>query len=213
MHRRFGLELVLADGSTPYGPRAATSGALARIYRRVSDPSARATRAEVAALPTAIDRITATALHCDTVGIPADWVEVLRKATRAGAYALTHAALALQWTLENGCLPEIATLALQVEQAEALEAMAADRAGLLERHALGLDIWLEAIAMLHYLGEGERVRAGWLDDLLGFQRPDGGWPNHPRDARSHPHPTALALWILLERLEPEAPRVAWLPRG
>ena len=81
---------------------------------------------------------------------------------------------------------------------------------LAERHAASSDQWIEAISMLYYLGAGSRVRAEWIDDLLAGQRPDGGWPRHPRAALSDPHPTALALWVLLEQLQPDAAAIRWI---
>lgn len=213
LHRRFGVEVPLAGGRPAHGALPAERSDVAAVYRRLEDPNARATRREIAELPTAIDRVTATALHCDHVGLPDDWLEVLREATRLGAYALTHAVAATRWTVENGCLPPARVLALELEQIDALVRLLEQRHGLAERHALATDIWIEALAMLHYLDAAERVQPAWIDDLLAAQRPDGGWPNHPDDARSHPHPTALALWVLLERLEPAAGPARWIPRG
>ncbi len=65
--------------------------------------------------------------------------------------------------------------------------------------------------MLYYLGAGAEVEAAWIDALLDAQRADGGWPTRKSEARSDPHPSALALWVLLENLEPEAPRIRWIP--
>jgi hypothetical protein len=65
--------------------------------------------------------------------------------------------------------------------------------------------------MLYYLGARDRVQPAWLDAMLTAQRTDGGWPLGPGATRSDPHPTALALWVLLENLEPEAPPIRWIP--
>lgn len=213
LERRFDLTVRLADGSFAHGSSQVARPEDFVVYRRLLDPHARATRRQIADLPTAIDRVTATALHCDRLGLPEDWIGILRKATGMGAYALTHAVLATRWTLENGCLPPIALVALENEQIEALSGLIDDRHRLTERHDLATDIWLEAIAMLYYAGAGDRVREEWIDAVVATQRPDGGFPNHPNDARSHPHPTALALWILCEHLQPDARPVGWIPRS
>lgn len=211
LHRRFGLEAVDARGrplrlpGAPAGARAE----IAAIYRRAWDPAAVARPEQIASLASPIDRITASALHCDRLGLPADWEGVLREASRAGAYALTHAALASQWTVENGCRSFVELADLQREQIALLEALAARREETIAAFEAGHDVWIEALAMLHYLGAGERVRSAWLDALLGAQRPDGGFARG-REDRSDPHATALAVWVLTERLEPDRPPAPWL---
>jgi len=213
LHRRFGIELQLASGRSAHGARdGLRRPELALVYRRLVDGRARVRPQQIEQLESPIDRITATALYCDQVGLPSDWIQVLRRASLAGAYALTHAVVAAQWTLENDCLSGIALAKLQLEQTLLLEDLLQDRTALDARHELSLDIWIEALAMLYYSGAGERVRPEWIDALLATQRDDGGWPNHPDRERSAPHPTALALWVLLENLEPDAPRTAWIPQ-
>ncbi|MCP3983784.1 MAG: hypothetical protein GY723_05310 [bacterium] len=214
LHRRFGLELTLASGRTPYGvQRELERPELFAVYRRLVDPAARVSKRQIAELSTTIDRMTASALHCDRIALPDGWVDVLRTASGLGAYALTHAVVATRWTLENGCLSEMELIPLHFEQVELLEALIEEREVLNSRHDVATDIWIEALAMLYYLGEGDRVRPEWIEALLAAQREDGGWPNHPRAPTSHPHPSALALWVLLEGLNSDAPATAWIPSG
>ncbi len=176
LHRRFGLELALASGRPPYGVREGLERPeLARIYRRLVDPSARVTKRQIAELGSAIDRMTASALHCDRIPLPTDWLEILGTASQRGAYALTHAAVAARWTLENECLTELALTPLHTEQVELLEGLIEDREALASRHELATDVWIEAIALLYYLDEGTRVRPEWIDAVLAAQRADGGW--------------------------------------
>lgn len=211
LHRRFGVDVRLAGGAELHGLRDGVARPeLAAIYRRIDDPDARVDKAAIAALPTAIDRITASALHCDRIALPPDWVEILGKASRAGAYALTHAVLASEWTVENGCLPRRDVEALHGEQVRLLEQLVEQRAALAARFESASDLWIEALAMLTYSGAGARIRPEWIADLLALQRPDGGWPRHPRAARSDPHATALALWVVLGQLQPQAPPIRWL---
>jgi len=213
LHRRFGLDARLATGAAPHTLR----DGIARpeiwaVYRRIDDPTATVDKATIAALPTAIDRITASALHCDRIALPPDWVEILARASRAGAYALTHAVLAAEWTVENGCRRRDELAALHAEQVALLEQLIAQRAELAGRYEAATDLWIEAVAMLAYSGAADRIRDAWVVDLLALQRPDGGWPRHPRATRSDPHASALALWVLLERLQPQAPPIRWVAR-
>ena len=211
LHRRFGLEVRLAGGADLHTLRDGIARPeVAAIYRRIDDPDARVDKAAIAALPTAIDRITASALHCDRIALPGDWVAILGKASRAGAYALTHAVLATEWTVENGCLPRGDVAALHAEQVRLLEQLVDQRAALAGRFESASDLWIEAMAMLAYSDASARIRPEWIADLLALQRPDGGWPRHPRATRSDPHATALALWVVLERLQPQAPPIRWI---
>jgi hypothetical protein len=212
MHRRFGLEARDADGVALQRAAAATQRPeIAAVYRRLADPAAGVDGATLAGLDSAIDRMTGLALHCDRLGLPADWPEVLRRATAAGGYALTHAALAAEWTLENGCRPFAEIAPVQHEQVDRLAALAADRASLETTFRAPTDLFLEALAMLYYLRAGSRVEPAWIDAVLDAQRPDGGWPLHPDAHESDPHATALALWVLLENLQPDAPPIRWIP--
>jgi hypothetical protein len=211
LQRRFGLEAVDARGRPLHRPGRGTRPEIAAVYARLFDPAATTTPARIAALPSAVDRMTALALHCDRIPLPPDFDGALQRAAEVGGYALTHAALAGEWTLENGCRAFGELQSVQAEQVERLAAQAADRQGLGVRQEAGYDVWIESLAMLHYLGAGGRVRAEWLDALLASQREDGGWSRSPREDRSDPHPTALALWVLLETLDPGAPPVSFVP--
>jgi hypothetical protein len=215
VHRRFGIDARLASGAPAHTLRDGVARPeVYAIYRRIDDPSAQVDKAAIAALPTAIDRITASALHCDRIPLPADWVEILAKASRAGAYALTHAVLATEWTVENGCRTRQDVTALHAEQLRLLEQLIEQRATLASQYESATDLWIEAMAMLDYSGAGDRIRAAWIDDLLAQQRADGGWPRHPRATRSDPHATALALWVVLAQRQPPAPPIVWIaPSG
>ena len=215
MHRRFGIDARLASGASAHTVRDGVARPeVYAIYRRIDDPEAQVDKAAIAALPTAIDRITASALHCDRIPLPADWVEILAKASRAGAYALTHAVLATEWTVENGCRTRQDVTALHAEQVRLLEQLIDQRATLASQYESATDLWIEAMAMLDYSGAGDRIRAAWIDDLLSQQRADGGWPRHPRATRSDPHATALALWVVLAQRQPHAPPIRWIaPSG
>jgi hypothetical protein len=212
LHRRFGLLVRDARGRPLRAAAADPARAeVAAVYRRLSDPRAAVAPERIAALPSAVDRLTAVALHCERIPLPPDFLPALRRANEVGGYALTHAALAGGFALENGCLPPEALREIRRAQAERLAAQAAEREALGATLEAGLDVWIESLAMLHYLGEGGRVRGEWLRALLAAQRPDGGWARSPRANASDPHATALALWVLLETLEPGARPVPFVP--
>jgi hypothetical protein len=212
MHRRFGLVVRNASGVPLHEVRAGvTRPEIYAVYRRIDDPAASVDKRQIADLPTAIDRITASALHCDRIPLPEDWPQILLQATRAGAYALTHAVLAAQWSVENGCVTRERLADVRREQETRLVDLVNRRDELTGRFDAATDIWIEAIAMLYYSGGGTRVRGEWLDSLLALQRPDGGWPRAPGAKVADPHATALALWVLLENLQP-APPIAWIQR-
>ncbi len=212
MHRRFGLEAVNADGEPLHEvPDDPERPELSRVYRRLVDPGAAVSKAEIAGLPTTIDRITASALHCDRIGLPADWIDILGRASELGGYALTHAALAAEWSRESGCVPEVELAPLQTRQIDLLAGLVARRAELAAEFSTAQDLWIEALAMLYYLQAASRVEPAWIDDLLRAQRPDGGFGARADAKASDPHATALALWVLLERTHPDAPPIRWVP--
>lgn len=212
--RRFGLELALGDGSTlgATGWEGQAEPPTLAPFRRLFRPTARASLEDVEALESPVDRMLGAALHCDHLGLPDGWRGILEDATEVGGYATTHAALALAWSLENGCMHWVDATSLRHRQVEALVALLAAGDELAASDPDAADIWVEALALLYYLDSRERIASAWLDALLALQRPDGGWPEHPGEPTSSPHTTAFALWVLSEELlEPKGSR-AMIPR-
>jgi hypothetical protein len=211
LHRRYGIEAVDANGRALHVPaedeRRPEMGA---IYRRLWNADATVRIEQIAALASSIDRMSASALHCDRIPLPANWETVLRHASSVGGYALTHAVVAAQWTLDNGCRSAADLEGLQAAQVVFLERLAGTRDDLLASQEAGNDIWIEALAMLAYLGAEEKLRPGWLAALLASQNDDGGWSRGRRGAGSDPHPTALAIWVLSAQLQPDLPPVPWI---
>ncbi len=207
MHRRFRIPLEVRS---PSGA-GQDSSPMARIFARIDDPAATIPKQEIADLEHVVDRITASALHCDRITLPPNWVEILGKASRAGGYALTHAALASRWTVENGCLDEAAVAGLQSEQIGLLVDFVDKRRQWSARYEAATDMWFEAVVMLYYLDAGSQVRREWIREILKLQRSDGGWARTPREDRSDTHASVLALWALLENRE-VVDKVPWLGR-
>lgn len=207
---RFGVEIRLGGGSvvTPGArPLLPTLPPFRRLFRASEESDA----AAIAALESPIDRMLAAALHCDRLGLPGDWLGVLRAASERGGYALTHAVLATEWTIENGCLGYLDAARLRREQLEALLGLIEERDALAAKDPRAADIWIEALALVHYVGGRSRVDEASVRDVLALQRGDGGWPEHPDLAHSSPHTTAFALWVLLERAAPAARLVPMVP--
>jgi hypothetical protein len=128
----------------------------------------------------------------------------------AGGYALTHGVLATEWTVENGCRTRADVEALRTDQIAWLVTFVQRRHDLKDKFDAITDMWIEAVAMLYYIGAGDMARPEWLEEIVRIQNDDGGWSRNPYEGRSDPHATALALWVLLEHLEPDAPRTPWI---
>lgn len=213
LHRRFGLELRNASGAALHEvPVVQERAEIAAVFRRLVDPGASVPKQAIADLDTPVDRMTASALHCDRIPLPEGWRDVLGQATGIGGYALTHAALAGQWTVENGCRSAIELAALQQRQVDALAALVDGRDARVAKIRNSIDLRIEAIVMLYYLGARDRVDPIWIDHVLEAQNEDGGWPLGPTAVASDPHASALALWVLLENLQPDAPAITWIPK-
>lgn len=211
MHRRFGIVATLASGQAAHDIQIGVQRPeVFEIYRRIDDPSAAVDKRKIAALPTAIDRITASALHCDRIPLPDDWVDILRRASVAGGYALTHSVLATEWTVENGCRTRKDVEGLHATQIAWLLTFVQKRHDLADNLDAATDMWIEAIAMLYYVGAGDMIPSEWLEEIVQIQNDDGGWSRSPHEDRSDPHASALALWVLLEHLRPGIPHTTWI---
>lgn len=163
------------------------------VFRRLMDPSATASAADIEALRMPIDQVTAMAIHCQTLPLPADFLRTLDEMVELGGYVMTHAVLASQWALENGCLPAAALDARRQGQVDALLRQIEQEEGLLT------DRRVEALATLFYIGQGRHARQEWLDLVLERQLPDGQWPAYADQPNTpNPHTTLMALWLLLE---------------
>lgn len=199
MRRRFGFEVSLASGEKAHAVRGDTARPeMFEVFRRIDDPDAAIAKQTIADLPHVIDRITASALHCDRIDLPDDWIEILGKASRAGGYALTHALLASEWSVENGCVRRERLAALRSEQIGLLVALVERRDELASTYPSVTDLWIEAVVMLYYAGAADAVQPDWIREILTLQHADGGWPRNPSVPRSDAHVSALALWALLE---------------
>ena len=123
-----------------------------------------------------------------------------------GGYASTHAVLASVWLQENGC--EVDARRLAVSRDEAVRKLVE----LLDGATAPTDLRAEALAMLNYAGQPALAGARHVAALLDVQRDDGGWALAVDRDASHPHTTALALWVLLEARHPQRTRAPMISR-
>lgn len=212
--RRYGVPWMRASADPLRTPSAATPCAgegecgtppSLYAYRRMIDPAA-----EIPAdqYPTGntLDAFTAVALHCRTNGLPAEYPQRIAHwlDPAGGDYDPTHAALAMQWAIEQGCL-DLGSEAVRALRTRAIEQLLAAAAG------VPRDQSIEALAMLDYVGEWRCVRAAWIDEVIRAQRWDGGWGDGAEQP-SNEHTTTLALWVLLARTRPPQ-ALAWIPQA
>ena len=198
LERRYGLtwtsehrRLVLAQ---------APASAQVRLFARLVDPGVRLDPVALATLTNESDRIILSALYCPELGAPSP--EVVGRFAAKGGTDVSHAALALQWSVENGCL-----------SAHALETLRRQIVlGLVEEaaRAPAADVGIEAMAMLDYVGASERIAPTWVEAVLASQHADGGWGERPGDP-SNDHTTVLALWVVLAVSGRPAADVPWIP--
>jgi len=114
-----------------------------------------------------------------------------------------HAALGLQWALEQGCLDAQAreVFALRQRVQDALVELA---------QGVPKDAAIESIALLAYSGGWTRVQPEWVQTIARAQQQEGGW-GETENALPNDHTTTLALWVLLEATR-QGNTVAWVPQ-
>lgn len=173
-------------------------------FARLVDPSARVTAEQLASLPNTLDGFTASALYCKVKELPQEFPAlVAQRLVKENDYDPPHAALALQWAIEQGCLdlaaPDVARVHAQI-----LDALVDVAAGVPQDSAI------EAVALLAYTGGWSRVQSAWLQTIAAAQTADGGWGERAQ-APSNDHTSTLALWVLLEATR-EGKMVNWVPQ-
>lgn len=134
-------------------------------------------------------------------------------------YELTHALLAYVWLQQRA--PQ---LAAELHVGERI----ADAGNRMRRQqtwdARPSDIYNERVAFWLLMRTPDRIRPRWVERILLSQNADGGWTFNPSETRmlrqmvglrgngaSHPHPTFLALYALVEYRELLREREAYPP--
>jgi len=126
----------------------------------------------------------------------AEYEENVTKNAIAG-YWVTHVILCFRWLHELGYDLE------ECGFEEPWEEFADHLVNIAESQKAKTDLGYEAIAFLQYIDQGHRVEEAWIENILSHQTSEGGWPREP-DKDAHGHPTHLAVWALLEYINPQA---------
>ncbi len=140
-----------------------------------------------------IDSVSLLALGCEEEFDQGVFINRLKKHKEKGGYFLTHALLALQWSLELGCLAE-STQQIQQLKSSLQEA----NLEFARISSAPQDETFEAVCMLHYSGFDSQRIAHFKKVVTEMQLEDGGWASSERSTTTDLHTTAFALWILLE---------------
>ena len=202
IHRRCGIQ-EFADCLERYDevlPEHPDRAPVLRVFRRMFDADNPLQPDDWEHVTIQTDRLLVTALYCDRLGLPSDFVEVLGRAVSQGGYAATHALLSWIWIQENGC--ELAA------PAGFVEGMFRNVAAIIDEDPTSVnDIKLEAGAFLCLARETARVDLGFVRRVVRFQNDDGGWGT-PAEGAGNPdesswHSTILALIIVLHVRFPE----------
>jgi len=201
IHRRFGVRAFASSRQRYLATLTPDASANLRVLARFVDPDSRVTEADLNQLsvyPVGYDSLTGPALHCDYIPLGETYTnDISARLNEGGYYWITHALLAAACVRDLGCSGVLSS--------ELEERIAIASAGVIDsNHSEIRDVEIEAAAFLHYFGEGDRVRAGFIDGLLKAQLPDGGWGWRRQGTEAHYHSTALAVWLLGELLYPEA---------
>lgn len=196
LHRRFGIA-EFADSLARYDrvieERPAEAPWL-RVFRRIADADNPLQPDDWDHVTLPKDRVLATALYCDRLGLPPSFAEVLGKAVSQGGYASTHALLAWTWIRENGCdlaLPD-----------GFVDRMYRAVAAIVDADPTTInDLKLEAAAFLCLARQSALVDLGFVRRVIAIQNDDGGW-GRPDEGAGSPeesswHSTILALMLLL----------------
>ncbi|MBW7865679.1 MAG: hypothetical protein GX580_17160 [Candidatus Hydrogenedens sp.] len=212
LQRKFGLGEQCRHANT-FGPPHPTKGDLSLVesLNRLVDPDHQYTPPPLPEDPGLYDFMAHT-LYCDRIPVSADFHERLRGQIAKhrgkggmGDYLTAYNAIACQWMIENGCAGDDYE-AFHNELGDAL-------VDIVMRNGRDKDIGFTAMALLYYMGFGDRIPRVWLDQMVDAQQPDGGWKLSPEKKLSDGHPTVMALWVLLEAALPDAPDVPWIPKA
>jgi hypothetical protein len=206
LHRKFGLSWA---SSVVQSFSAYRDDPQFRDWQRMVIPGYASVSALLAAVrpqpwisPTNRDMLNA--LYCDLVPLRRDFFARVFWSSLQDGYDLTHAAIALEWAREQGCIGDVKLGdALRDAQVSRLLTQAAEK-------QIADDLFFEIVATLYYVGARDKVEERWLTRIVQAQLPDGGWAERP-GSESNDHSTFLAYWALLEASHPDIPRVSMIP--
>lgn len=132
------------------------------------------------------------------------WPIAFQLQLEEGEFGLTHAAVSYQWMKELGKELPLAKKGLKKVKRELKK--------LIRKSKENLDLHFEAMAILHYLFPNTAYKKSQINRLVQFQEDDGGWSIMADHNYSSDHTTMLAVWNLLNYLEPEKKHFPMLPQ-
>ena len=197
LHRRFGIK-EFADAGERYDavlPQQPPEDIpVLRVFRRIFDANNPIVPEDWDHVIIPTDRLIISALYCDRLGLPPEFADAMQRAVSQGGYGLTHAVLAWAWIQDNN---------YKLELPEGLlEEMFSGAAAMIDEDPTSVnDVKLEAGAFLCMARQSARVNLEFVERVVRFQNPDGGW-GAIND--SNWHATILALMIVLHVRFPNA---------
>ncbi len=174
-------------------------------FFRLIDPEFEPGKLDPAAFPD-FDGFTIPALYCDkwkAGGVPD--ARKIDSLVSVGGYWMTHAVLAWRWMSELECIKD--TSGSYVRKMNMLNALRE----MVNSEGANSDAGIEALAMVAELGYAGTIKWEWITKMCLAQQPDGGWKEKPADGYSSDHTSILAVWVLLEYLNPAETDDSWFP--
>jgi hypothetical protein len=209
LQRKYGLPADLAFHSLYAGPLDTDR---LRVWGRMVGENRLVNEASLGSLTPdpGVEPMVMHALYCDRYPPPANYGQLLERMAARGDYELTHASLVLKILRDNRCDLPGATGAGLAEKIRLEMRELVDRAPRDPRYQ-ELDVRYEALAFLQDFSADRSIPDAQFTKLVREQQRDGGWKPQP-DQPSRPHPTVLAVWVLLARGHPDAPEIRFARR-
>jgi hypothetical protein len=141
-----------------------------------------------------MDMLTAWTMFCKSYPVPDTLGLMLERKLYLGGYEMTHAALQLYELKKHDCLRD-EYLDLRIERAkDCLHKLFDDP----KVHEHDIDLRLECIAILLYMGDYSHINNKEMNYVLSHQERNGGFKASKEDDETNEHPTVLGLWALAE---------------
>ena len=141
-----------------------------------------------------MDMLTAWTMFCKSYPVPDTLGLMLERKLYLGGYELTHAALQLYELKKHDCIRD-EYLDLRIDRAkEALHKLFEDP----KVHEHDIDLRLECIAILLYMGDYSHISNKEMHYVLTHQEANGGYKASKEEEETNEHPTVLGLWALAE---------------